>query len=84
MTPDRYVRSPCALARRCPDRIVVHADDRLHELVGPSVDIWDLLVRPTSLDELLASLEERYEVVPVDEVTQTLRKMSDSGLVAPV
>lgn len=80
MTADRYARDAHALTRRCPDRTIVHAEDQLHELIGPSVHIWDLLVQPMTVDELLASLAERYDSVPADSVTQTLRDMDDRGM----
>ncbi len=63
---ERWRRDPAVLWRRSLDAALVlppAADDPL-TLAGTGAVLWDLLVEPTSTDDLVAALAARYRAAP--------------------
>lgn len=81
MTAAHYARRSGALTRRCPDRTVVLVGGQVHDLLGPSAVIWELLAQPSSMPELLTALRARYASVPASSVDEAVQRMETAGLI---
>lgn len=60
-----YTRATDTIATRLSDEQVVAMDVNTAQyfgLEGPAAHVWDLLESPTTLDEVVASLLEAYEI----------------------
>jgi hypothetical protein len=59
-----YCQSPSVLQRRVAREVLVTRvdDGAVDSLAGPAIDAWQLLERPQTAEQLVASLAERYRV----------------------
>ena len=83
-SPDDVIeRSPTALWRSLPDRLVVLCDnDDVLTMMGTAVDIWRLLEEPRAPRDLVAVLADGYGVDPqqiAGDVEAVLDQLVRSG-----
>ena len=59
-----YCQSPSVLLRQVAREVfITRVDDgAVHSLAGPAYDAWQLLERPQSAEQLVASLADSYQV----------------------
>lgn len=84
----RWVRSPRSLWRVAPGFLVAATPDgEVTRAEGPAPEIWELLARPCTVEEVAATLADRYaapvEQVAVD-VAAFLTELDGKGLVERV
>jgi len=74
----RFRRSPSALFREVGPEVLLAAVERpgFDVLSGPATDVWDLLDRPQTLDELVASLADRYDA-PRTSIETDVQRLLD-------
>ena len=86
--------SPSSVVARSDDAIAAPLGDELammdieagkyYMLDGIAGDVWSQLASPTRVDQVLARLQERYDVTPEQceaDVIALLEQMRDKGLV---
>lgn len=84
----RYVRAPEALHRRTLDHALVRLPGGpLHTLSGTAAEVWALLDRARSVEEVTATLARRYAAAGPEiggDVTALVETLVDAGVVVPV
>ncbi len=77
MTEAQVGRSPLVLWRRATDRTLVLSGGQVHQLLGLSAFVWDLLAEPKSPRELSFELAKvglpaAFPLAEVESLVQTL------------
>ena len=88
MTPGqaaRYVRSDAVLSRDVESALLLLAPGRsgVVALSGSGPVIWSLLRTPTSFDDLVAELVQRFSL-PADDIADDVRRTLEELLAAHV
>lgn len=75
----RFRRSPSALFREVGPEVLLAAVGRpgFDVLSGPATAVWALLDRPQTLEELVASLEDRYDAPRASIETDVQRLLAE-------
>ncbi len=82
-----WERRECVSAEVEQSLVLLDLDTLLyHSLNQTATSIWELLEKPSSAEQIVQSLCQRYEVTPErcrGSVDRTLDKLREAGLISP-